>query len=301
MGIIYPKITIITPTLNQAEYIEQCILSILDQGYPNLQYIVIDGGSTDGSVDIIKKYSDKIAYWVSEKDAGQSDAITKGILKSDGDIIHWVNSDDYMEPEALFKIAEAFKPGISCICAQSRIFGPEKELVSQTPWGTDFHTFSKSRIDQPATIFSADFMKNNLPDKNLHLAMDLDLWYRFLLSFPSSSIATISDLVINFREHENSKTMQLSQKMLFERASLSHELALGISIGKGRYVDLLHVIQSKRKTDILSGCVDFLFNAYRMLKKDNSKWANTLETQIKQLPLSWKHRITFYKIKTLGL
>jgi len=298
---IYPKITIITPTLNQAEYIEQCILSIIDQHYPNLQYIIIDGGSTDGSVEIIKKYSDRISYWISEKDTGQSDAITKGILKSDGDIIHWVNSDDYMEPQALFRIAEAFKPGISCICAQSRIFGHGKEIFSQTPWGADFYTFSKSRIDQPATIFSGDFMKNNLPDKNLHLAMDLDLWYCFLLSFPASSIATISDLVINFREHENSKTMQLSEKMLFERASLSQELASGILAGQGRYVGLLHVIQPSRKTDILNGCVDFLFNAYRTLKKGNSKWTGRLETQIKKLPLNWKHRITFYKIKSLGL
>ena len=94
---VNPKISIITPCFNAALYIEQTILSIINQDYDNLEYIIIDGGSTDGTIDIIKKYENKIAYWISEPDNGQSEAINKGIAVSTGDVFNWVNGDDYLE------------------------------------------------------------------------------------------------------------------------------------------------------------------------------------------------------------
>ena len=103
-----PKITLVTPCFNSAKYIEQTILSIIKQDYENLEYIIIDGGSTDGTVEIIQKYEDKIAYWVSEPDNGQSEAINKGIAKATGDIFNWVNADDYLESNALSQVAKAF-------------------------------------------------------------------------------------------------------------------------------------------------------------------------------------------------
>ena len=90
----FPKITIITPSYNQGQFIEETILSVINQGYPNLEYIIMDGGSTDNTVEVIKKYSDHINYWVSEKDKGQSNAINKGLHRATGDIINWLNSDD---------------------------------------------------------------------------------------------------------------------------------------------------------------------------------------------------------------
>ncbi len=105
----YPKISIITPCFNAVNYIEQTILSIIEQNYDNLEYIIIDGGSTDGTVDIIRKYEDKLAYWISEPDQGQSDAINKGIAKATGDIFNWINADDYLEADALTRVAEAFR------------------------------------------------------------------------------------------------------------------------------------------------------------------------------------------------
>lgn len=105
----WPMITIITPSYNQGQFIEETILSVLCQNYPNLEYLVFDGGSNDNTLEVIKKYEDYIDYWESNKDRGQSDAINKGFKKTTGDIVTWLNSDDLFFPDTLFKVAKLFK------------------------------------------------------------------------------------------------------------------------------------------------------------------------------------------------
>lgn len=110
----YPKITVVTPSFNQGEFLEETIHSIIDQGYPNLEYIICDGGSSDNSIDIIKKYGDSITWWCSERDKGQTDAINKGMHRATGDIVGWINSDDVLFPNSLYLIAEFYNNHKKC-------------------------------------------------------------------------------------------------------------------------------------------------------------------------------------------
>jgi glycosyltransferase involved in cell wall biosynthesis len=112
-----PRISVITPSFNQAAFIEQTILSVIGQGYPNLEYIVIDGGSTDGSVDVIRKFQSSTGYWVSEKDRGPAHAINQGLERATGDIIGYFNSDDSYLDDALARVADRFSRSICCMVA----------------------------------------------------------------------------------------------------------------------------------------------------------------------------------------
>jgi glycosyltransferase involved in cell wall biosynthesis len=106
-----PKISIVTPSYNQGAFLEETIRSVIDQGYPNLEYVIIDGGSTDNSVDVIRKYEKHLAYWVSERDRGQTEALNKGIKRCTGDVFGFINSDDYLYPKSLARVADTWAAG----------------------------------------------------------------------------------------------------------------------------------------------------------------------------------------------
>jgi glycosyltransferase involved in cell wall biosynthesis len=240
-----PRITIITPSYNQGQFIEETICSVLEQGYPNLEYIIIDGGSTDSSVEIIKKYEKHLTYWVSEKDKGQSDAINKGLIRMSGDIVNWLNSDDYYMPGALWHVAEVFSSRkFTAYCGRSRIFGYQQERESE---GTNVYRESKAktigwaRIDQPETFFSGEAVKAMKPlNGQLHYNMDKDWWVRYLCTFGIDGIYKDDKVLVNFRLHGNSKTVSLAENFQKETNNLYYSYALKTENQK--YVSLLRDI-----------------------------------------------------------
>jgi len=126
----WPKISVVMVSFNQAVFLEEGLRSILDQSYPNLEFIVIDGNSTDGSVDILNRYRDRLATLVIERDRGQSDGLNKGFARATGDIVTWVNSDDLLEPGALFRVAQAFAtPGVDMVAGGCRQIGLSRDKI----------------------------------------------------------------------------------------------------------------------------------------------------------------------------
>ncbi len=228
----FPKITIITPSFNQGAFLEQTIQSVLDQQYPNLEYMVIDGGSRDASAGIIRKYEKHLAYWVSEKDAGQSDAINKGLVRATGHVVNWLNSDDYYAPRTLFTVAEHFAdPRTRVVCGRSRLFRGADQTAYYSQ-GTDVYpgnlakTIGWARMDQPETFFSAEAVRRMGPlDTRLHYLMDRDWWIRYLLLFGLEGIVQIPDVLVHFRLHESSKTVSQKPGFQVEHDTFYHALA----------------------------------------------------------------------------
>lgn len=226
----FPKISIITPSFNQGQYIEETILSVIEQNYPNLEYIIIDGGSTDNTVDIIKKYEKHIDFWVSEKDKGQSDAINKGIRKITGDVVNWLNSDDYYMPGALHHVANVFSDkSVTAYCGKSRIFSDTSEKISQ---GTDVYannlakTIGWARIDQPETFFKKEVWdKIGELNESFHYVMDKEWWMRYLFQYGLSGIVKDDKVLVNFRIHNDSKTGSQLEKFKEETINLFNSLA----------------------------------------------------------------------------
>jgi glycosyltransferase involved in cell wall biosynthesis len=206
-----PLISIVTPCLNAEEFIECAICSILDQDYPNLQFIIIDGGSTDRTVDIIRKYDAHIDFWTSEPDEGQADAITKGLSLSRGVVFNWLNADDVYLPGALKTVGHAFNdPNCDVLAGRSQIIGLGSNQISP---GTNIYpsiekTIGCARIDQPETFFRlARVQELNGIDRTFNYLMDKELWIRYLLRFGLHRVQVIDTLLAVFRLHSNSKTV----------------------------------------------------------------------------------------------
>lgn len=182
----WPCISIVTPSYNQAQYLEETIRSVLLQGYPNLEYIIMDGGSTDESIDVIKKYESFLAYWISEPDEGQSNAVNKGFGLATGELIGWQNSDDFYAENTFHNAAslalnhkeyEIFHGSMYAIDQDGKFLRPsnfsELNLINMLPWSK---VYNQSSFFRKSTLGRSFFL-----DESFHHCMDLELFWRLAL------------------------------------------------------------------------------------------------------------------------
>lgn len=182
-----PKISIVTPSLNQGRFLRDCIHSVLNQNYPNLEYIIIDGGSKDETLEIIKQYEKHLTYWVSEPDAGQSDAINKGLKRATGELVAWLNADDFYLEGAFARVVDAYhkQPEVPFIYGDGNRVNEKGDFLSRFfPKGsTQFNRtaliYGLNYILQPSTFINHGCLKRiNYLDTQLKYGMDSDLWIR---------------------------------------------------------------------------------------------------------------------------
>jgi glycosyltransferase involved in cell wall biosynthesis len=220
----WPKISIVTPSFNQGRYIEETIQSVLTQGYPNVEHIVIDGGSTDETLDVLERYRSKLAHFVSESDRGQSHAINKGFALATGDIVTWLNSDDQLAPGALYSVAYAFAMSgadlVSGICEIYKDNVLSHRHIAATPDGPlplndlldlDNGWNAGQFFYQPEVFFSRDLLMRaggNVRE-DLYYSMDYELWLRFALV--KAKLHVIGRPLARFRLHAEQKTASESK------------------------------------------------------------------------------------------
>ena len=220
----YPKISIVTVNFNGSKYLEETILSVLNQNYPNLEYIIIDGGSNDGSLEIIKKYESRLSYWISEKDEGQYHAVQKGFEKATGDIMAWINSDDLYAPNAFYGVAQIFEEfsHVKWLMGIPREYNEQGVMMSRItlPWGRwskhRYYTYDFQFIQQESSFWKRELWETAGSKMNLDYkyAGDMELWSRF---FRHEKLYTTIATFAGFRYNsQNQRSIEFRQAYLQE-------------------------------------------------------------------------------------
>jgi glycosyltransferase involved in cell wall biosynthesis len=209
-----PLVSIITPSYNQARFLEETIRSVLDQDYPNLEYLIVDGGSEDGSVEIIERYAsrypDRLTWWASEKDQGQTDAINKGFARAKGEILAWLNSDDTYLPVAVTEAVAFLQayPEMGMVYGDANLVDAAGQWIGRFPARqTDYRRLRRGyvHIPQQAAFFRAALWRRVGPlDPTFYFAMDYDLWVRLARV---SRLQYYPRLWANFRLHQTGKSV----------------------------------------------------------------------------------------------
>jgi glycosyltransferase involved in cell wall biosynthesis len=252
------KYSVITPSYNQAAFLERTIKSVISQNYPNLEYIIIDGGSTDGSVDLIKKYEDKISYWISEKDKGQSHAFNKGLERATGEIIGWINSDDIYYPNAIKECAKIFenRPDADAIFSNYN-FIDENDNVLKTrkeiPYDYKIYLWSKGCYHANCAGFFRRKCFENFGGlrEDLQYAMDYEFYLR--LGQNKCIIIHSNDVWGAYRFHDKSKSVSAT---LIDK----------------KHVNYIFYKYARQVID--NGCIIFLTTGFYKIKRIMKKFVN---------------------------
>ena len=203
-------VSIVTPSFNQDSYLEQTIDSVLSQDYPKIEYMIVDGGSTDETVHMIRKHEDKLAWWVSEKDRGQTDAINKGFARAKGDILAWINSDDTYEPGAVTAAVNYLQehPDVGMVYGDCNYIDESGKVIGKFHSAqTNYKLLRRgyTHIPQQTMFFRAEWWNQVGPlDPSFYFAMDYDLWTRLA---GRTQIKYLPQTWANFRLHASGKTL----------------------------------------------------------------------------------------------
>lgn len=226
------KISVIIPSFNQAGFLKETLDSVLEQPYANREVLVVDGGSTDGSAAIIERYADRLTWWVSEKDRGQSHAINKGLERATGDIVCWLNSDDLHGQDTLETVARFFRdnPGKGALQgAVLNLYPKNRDLRIAPEEVSEEDLVRRVPFHQPGVFWRRELLdRTGLLDESLHFCMDYDLWMRLYFN---TDFGYTNQVLAKFRVHGESKTHGNPKAMYLEYRKVLSRLFLSANAG----------------------------------------------------------------------
>ncbi|MCB0754881.1 MAG: glycosyltransferase [Flavobacteriales bacterium] len=228
-----PDFSIITPVLNQALTIQACIDSVATQNV-NVEHIIIDGGSTDGTVDIIRQNADKLTYWVSETDNGQSHAINKGLGKATGTFFNWLNADDRLADNALKTVQQHINPQTEVVVGKCQHVTALNEVLAEGSariWNTTEATLGNYSMGQPSVFYRTEIVRNlGGLNEHLHLCLDMDLWFRYLCKNGIEKVDATEETLSHFLVHDDAKSSRQAEEMKTEKYGIYKALFAGVEL-----------------------------------------------------------------------
>lgn len=267
-SVAFPKLTVITPSYNQADFLERTILSVLNQNYPNLEYIIIDGGSTDSSVEVIKKYEKYLSYWVSEKDRGQVHAINKALERATGDYISFQNSDDVYFPDTFHRFGKAAMQSADDILYGDLFMisttDEVTEILKTTSYSFECQVLEGMQIHNQSLFFKRDLVKKYGPfDESYHFAFDYEFITRYTAP-GTTTVRKVEGLGGALRVHADAKSSNIAPLGKKEHAKIK-ELYIS-TLGSTSLNKLKYLWCRFRKIAYFIFKFDFKYISYRLSK-----------------------------------